>query len=115
MAAAFAEIPVGLAGNPSLRLRHRLDLNLRRAQQIIETAAGDYYALADGPNNKRFPPRLGFRPRYLIGDILTICAIALPYLAVLKQAATGDRYAWSRIKHRLSVLFGAGLSTRFGR
>jgi hypothetical protein len=81
----------------------------------IEAAAGDYYALADGPNNKRFPPRLGLRPRYLIGDILTICVAALPYLAVLKRAATGDRHAWSRIKQRLSVLFGAGLSTRFGR
>jgi hypothetical protein len=81
----------------------------------IEAAAGDYYALADGPNNKCFPPRLGFKPRYLIGDILTICVAALPYLAVLKQAATGDRCAWHRIRQRLSVLFGAGLSTRFGR
>jgi hypothetical protein len=81
----------------------------------IEAAAGDYYALADGPNNRRFPPRLGFKPRYLIGDILTTCVAALPYLAVLKQAATGDRYAWSRIRQRLSVLLGAGLSTRFER
>jgi hypothetical protein len=81
----------------------------------IEAAVGDYYALADGPNKKRFPPRLGFRPRYLIGDILTIGVAALPYLAVLRQAATGDRYAWSRIRQRLSGLFGAGLSTRFGR
>jgi hypothetical protein len=81
----------------------------------IEAAVGDYYALADGPNNKRFPPRIGFRPLYLIGDILTICVAALPYLVVLKQAATGDRYAWSRIKQRISGLFGAGLSTRFER
>jgi len=81
----------------------------------IEAAVGDYYTLADGPNKKRFPPRLGFRPRYLIGDILTIWVAAWPYLSVLKQAATGDRYAWSRIKQRLSGLLGAGLSTRFER
>jgi hypothetical protein len=81
----------------------------------IEAAVGDYYALADGPNNKRFPPHFGFRFRYLVGDILTICVAALPYLAVLKQAAAGDRYAWSRSKQHVSGLFGAGLSTRFGR
>jgi hypothetical protein len=81
----------------------------------IEAAVGDYYALADGPNNKRFPLPVGFNPRYLIGDMLTIVAAASPYIAILKRAATGDRHAWSRIKQRLSGLFGVGLSTRFGR
>jgi hypothetical protein len=81
----------------------------------IEAAAGDYYALADGPNKQRFPPSVGLNPRHLVGDMLTMCVAAFPYLAILKRAVSGDRYAWSRIKRRIRGLFGAVLSTRFGR